>query len=204
MDRAEYEKQYPVANTSGDATTIAQAFKRWQPRAVIAGIAAPPTVSTLRLGAACDASLDGVLEFPAGEGDQAKTTLAYTFEDARRGRYLNVNDHDRTLRHMAKPILVLSIAETVAPEMIGSGSQKTYEAGSRTGSAYVYDIDGTLQCAGTFQAESSDVVKYSTWKSDDPRINGNPEVDAKRAVANDLDTATRAAAVAGLRRVVPL
>ena len=46
-------------------------------------------------------------------------------------------------------------------------------------------------------------MKYQTWKSTDPRINGNPDLDAKRAVASDLDKKMHDAAVAGLRRVSP-
>ena len=203
MDRAEYERQYPVANAPGDDAVIARAFERWEPRAVITGVSTPPAISTLHLGAACDEALDGALEFAAGEGDHAKTTLAYLFETARRGRYMDDLDHERTLRQIAKPVLVIAVAESVAPQMIGSGSEMAYAAGYQTGAAYVYDIDGTLRCAGTFEAESSDVVKYRTWKSNDPRIDGNPELDARRAVANDLDSKMHAAAVAGLRRVVP-
>ncbi len=203
MDRAEYERRYPVANAPGEADAIARAFARWEARAVIAAIGAPPAIASVHLGTApCDASLDGALEFAAGEADQAKSSLVYLFEAAKRGRYMDELEHARTLRQIANPILVIAIAESVAPEII-AGSEQKYAGGYQAGAAYLYDIDGSLRCAGTFEAESSDVVEFRRWKSNDPRINEDPELAAKRAIRGDLDSKMHAAAIAGLHRVVP-
>jgi hypothetical protein len=200
MDRAEYEHQYPSANTPEDDAAITRDLARWQPHAVLDAIAAPPEISTLRLGAACTVTTDRTLEFRAHD-DDAKTTLAYLFQDAKRGRYYDDDARTRTVRQLAGPIVVVSIADAAAPEMVGSGSNMSYYGGYRTGAAYVYAIDGTLQCAGTFDVESSDVVKYRTWKSNDPRLNGDEKYDASSAVAYDLDTKMHDGIVAGLKLV---
>jgi hypothetical protein len=201
MDRAEYEHQYPAANSPADDAAIEKAFARWRVDDVIAGVGTPPALATLHLGAACDTTIERAMEFRAGEVAELKNTLAYLFQDAKRGRYYDEMARSRTVAQLAGPILVVAIAESEAPEMIGSGSNLEYNGGYRTGAAYLFDIDGTVRCAGSFEAESSEVVKYTTWKSSDPRINGDTKYDATRAVAGDLDDKMHAAIAAGLHRV---
>jgi hypothetical protein len=198
-DREEYEREFPVANRGDDADVIGRAAKRWNARAVIAGVGEPPKLETVKLDdAPCDAPFDRIMEFDVGEVDSAKSSIAYLFETVKRGRYRDELDRERTLRQIASPILVVAVGDRAAPTMQDG---KTFEAGYRTGAAFMFDIDGTLRCAGTFGAESSDVVDYRYWKSDDPRLNSDPALAAKRAVAGDLEQQTRKAIAASLRRV---
>ncbi len=199
MDREEYERQYPVANAPGDDETISHALARWQPKAVIAGVSAPPALATLHLGAACAMSLDHAYEVRSGDADDATGQIASVFQDAKRGRYYDEMDRQRTLARIGAPVLVVAISDQELPEMTNEGSD--FYAGRRAGTAYVYDIDGKLACAGAFEASSSDSVKYWTVKSDNPVIAGDQRLDARRAVTNDLDKQTHDSILAGLKRV---
>src|SRR5262249_35099287 len=111
MDRREYERRYPVANHPGDDDTIARAFARWQPKAVIAGVTSPPALDTLHLGAACATALDHAYEVRAGDADNATAQIASVFEDARRGRYYDERERQNTLDRMVAPTLVVAISD---------------------------------------------------------------------------------------------
>jgi hypothetical protein len=201
MDRAEYEHEYPAANRPGDDAVIARNLERWRVEPVIAGVATPPAIASVHLGTACDVSTERAMEFRAGEVEQLKGSLSTLFQDAKRGRYYDERSRERTLAQIAGPIVVIAIAESETPEMVGSGSNVEYYGGHRTGAAYVYDIDGSLRCAGAFEAASSDVVSYRHWKSNDPHLNGDEKHEATQAVGYDLETKMHAAIVAGLHRV---
>lgn len=201
MDRAEREHQYPVAASAADQQVIAGALARWQPGPVIAGITSPPELATLHLGAACDLPFERSLQFRRGDEAEARQQIGWLFETAKRGRFYDELERERTVAQVGAPILVISIADQELPEMTGSGSDLAYYAGHRTGTAYLFDVSGTVRCAGAFDAESSEVVKYRTITSDSPVLNGDRKVDATRAVAYDLDTNMQKAIAAGLHRV---
>jgi hypothetical protein len=200
--RAELEAEYPVANSASDDALIDRALERWKPARVLAEVAAPPSLASLKLGTACDYEPNALsLEARVRDDDELGQQLKYLFANAKRGRYTDEWSHAQTVLQIAGPVLVVAVAEEAKPEMKQRGEKLGYIGGHRAGTAYVYDIDGTLKCAGTYDAESSKVVKYTSYDVDSEAVSTTDRRSAHDAVDYDLDEQTRSAIVAGLHRV---
>jgi hypothetical protein len=196
--REEYEKKYPVANSPFDEQTIAARFAKWRVPVVIELVGTPPKLESLMLGAPCDTDIEYAREVRAGDTDALKATLAWVFDAARRGRYHDERDRDLTLRDLARPILVVELDQVVSPELT---NRKTYASGFTSGSAWLVDTDGTLLCAGKFEAASSDKVEVTYYESGNKVIGSTAEESAPQAIRSDLGKNTQAAIRAGLRKV---
>lgn len=154
-----YERRYPIVNSPADAQVIERALQRWRIRAVIAGVAAPPSVDTLQLEEPCDVGIEGLRRHRVGDVELAKAIIGILLEEAQRGRYMTADDRTWVLAHLTNPILVASVTSYDAPALPALGAD--YHRGSRSGVAYLYDIDGALLCAGSYDAASSEHVDLS-------------------------------------------
>jgi hypothetical protein len=136
LAREAYERRYPIVSSAADARAIAAVLGRWRLSAVRAAVAAPPSLETLELLDPCDVPTSSLFRYRAGDVERVTDIAMIPIEEARRGRYMTESDRRWVMAQLGLPILVTS----------GSGI------------AYLFDIDGTLLCAGPFDAASPEIV----------------------------------------------
>jgi hypothetical protein len=194
-----FEQRYPIASSAADARVIERGLERWRVSAVLAGVADPPPLDTLELRAPCDVPIERLWRYRAGDGEIVKDVVNLPIEEARRGRYRTEGDRTWVLAHLTEPILVTSVTSYDAPHLPALGAD--YHRGSRSGVAYLFDIDGTLLCAGPYDAASSESVDLSFVPNAFP-----PDYQlslTRSRLVTDLEDQTALAIANGLRRVSP-
>jgi hypothetical protein len=193
-----YEQRYPIVSSAAEAQLIARGLARWRVSAVVAGVAAPPSLDTLQLLDPCDVRSEGLWRYRVGDVEMVKDIVAIPLEEAHRGRYRTEDDRTWVLAHLTNPILVTSVTSYDAPHLPALGAD--YHRGSRSGVAYLFDIDGTLLCAGSYAAASSESVDLSFAPNAFPPAYQLSLTRAK--LVGDLEDQTALAIAKGLRRAV--
>jgi hypothetical protein len=194
-----FEQRYPIVSSAADAQIIQRGLARWRVPAVIAGVAAPPALATLELREPCDVNIERLWRYRAGDVEIVKDVVKIPIEEAQRGRYRTEGDRTWVLAHLTEPILVTSVVSYDAPHLPALGAD--YHRGSRSGVAYLFDIDGTLLCAGSYDAASSENVDLSFAPNEFP-----PDYQlslTRSRLVGDLEDQTALAIAKGLRRVRP-
>jgi hypothetical protein len=192
-----YEQRYPIVSSPADAQMIARALDRWRLSAVVAGVAAPPSLDTLQLLASCDVRIERLVRYRVGDIEIVKSHVALLLEAAQRGRYMSDDDRRWVLADLTEPILVASVTSYHAPYLPALGAD--YHRGSRSGVAYLFDIDGALLCAGSYDTASSEHVDLSSAPNAFP-----PDYQlwlTRSRLVDDLEQQTAIAIAKGLRRV---
>ena len=192
-----YEQRYPIVNSPADAQVIARGLDRWRVSAVVAGVAAPPSLDTLQLLDPCAVRIEGLWRHRMGDVETVKAIVAIPLEEAQRGRYMSESDRTWVLAHLTEPILVASVTSYDAPHLPALGAD--YHRGSRSGVAYLFDIDGALLCAGSYDAASSEYVDLSF---DPNAFPSDYQLSLTRSkLVGDLEDQTALAIAKGLRQV---
>jgi hypothetical protein len=197
LAREAFEQRYPIVSSPAEMQVLARGLDRWRVAAVVADVAAPPPLETLELLDPCAVPIEGLFRYRAGSVEMVKEIVSLPIEEARRGRYMSEGDRTWTLAHLTEPILVTTVTAYDAPYLPALGAD--YHRGSRSGAAYVFDIDGTLLCAGPYAAASSETVDLSFDPNAFP-----PDYQlslTRSTLVGDLEEQTMLAIARQLRRV---
>jgi hypothetical protein len=212
-DRQELAREYPIAATDEDEALFDKHVDRWDVVKVAAALDSPPAFKTLALGAACDRSIQGAYEHRSDREksrDDVRRDLQLLVESAERGRFYNEFHRFATVMQIAGPVLSIRLHDGDKPRVLRSEQDPDhayFQPGTRAGTAYLYDLDGTLLCAGAFEAESSPQVEYTkySWKGtpddEQKKFTAEDQRSADDSLDADLDKQMTAAIAAALKKV---
>ena len=198
--REAFERRYPIVSSAAEVQVLKRGLDRWRLSAVLGRVAAPPAFEALELLGPCGVHTENLWRYRVGDVERVKDVANIPLEEARRGRYRTDNDRTWVLAHLTEPILVASVAAYEAPSR-WTLDRTDYYPGSRSGVAYLFDIDGTLLCAGTYAATSSKGVDLSFVPNEFPPDYQLSLLQAK--LVDDLEDQTALAIATGLRQVRP-
>ncbi|MBA2539577.1 MAG: hypothetical protein H0V17_08080 [Deltaproteobacteria bacterium] len=210
--RAELAKEFPVAASDADQDVIDRNVDRWTDGMDKLAVAVdnPPPLRSLKLGAACDVSIDGAMELRSDKHspDEIKREIKNLVKSAERGRFKHELSLIGTVRAIQAPVLATTLHEESKAKLHKDNPEEpVFDAGVVAGTAYVFDPDGTLRCAGAFEATSSEKVEYTRsvygWESDEEkrRFNDSDRWSADLSLDSDLEKQMAKAIAASLKKV---
>ena len=204
--RDELARRYPIVASAGEQAILDRNVDRWRDgrASLVAKLGALPAIDQLHLGAACGDIGDNTLELDARDREDAARRIADIVDGAERGRFTSALSYAWVMSVVTGPVLAVQLAEDHEAKIVNR-ADPYYEAGRRSGTAYLLDADGTVRCAGAFEARSSHEITYDHYGPDLARdghaLDSTDQSSARTSLDFDLDRNTRAAIASSLRRV---
>jgi hypothetical protein len=206
QQRAELEREYPIAASTAELQAFELHLDRWGDLNKLAiALDDPPDLPTLTLGAACDREIADSLQVRADRDDLGAIRFALKdlVASATRGRFRSDWERIAVVRHIGAPVLAVRHLDR-RDAKIENGHAATFDSGHISGVAYLYEPDGTLVCAGEFTATSSDslTVEITRFGTDDASYDPNRDRGTvKDALRDDLEAQAAKAIGPALRKV---
>ena len=187
---------------------------RWRDNVdeLAAAIGNPPALKTVELTATpCDRSIDGAMEFHGHDAtrEEVKRQVVGLIEHAERGRFVHELHRAMVMRELQAPVLVIAVHHDQRAKLHREDPSDAYfDHGERAGTAYLFEPDGKLVCAGAFEATSSDQVEWTKYTyghetEEEKRgvITDGDDISVRSALDRDLDKRMHQALAASLKRV---
>lgn len=197
--RTAIAREFPIEASDAERAVLDAHSQRWNGPRLEAAVAALPAITQLSLGGVCTRSIDQAYNFTVPHESPGKLALVadQLKNIGKRGRFRDDRERFFAMRSVDQPILVVRLSADERPRVVTTMRRDhEFRAGWRSGAAYLYDPDGSLLCAGAFEATSSppseeDLQRHLTSPIIDPLV-------------LDLDTRTDAAIARALRSVTAL
>jgi hypothetical protein len=209
---AAFEDEYPYEPSDRELAVIDANLDRWRDNidTLARVIEKPPAFESVRLTGPCERDVEHAQRFiiDRASADTMRDELRELVATAERRRFDRLGTKTRIVGKLGSPVLAIRFDEQRDATIVRDDpANPYYVSGTAAGTAYVFEPDGKVVCAGRFAALSADSITYTKYvlehqsEGEKKAMDNVAKNSAQRILDEDLEARTTKAVVAGLRRV---